>query len=75
MPRSKSQTRCKTRYTDEGTTRDVCGFFHGLPHTQAYQHMQVGMETMMHLTCTNMPMEKLEDALEKVHVLRMQTMF
>lgn len=29
--------------------------------------VQVGMETMMHLTCTNMPVEKLEEALEKVH--------
>lgn len=28
--------------------------------------VQVGMETMMHLTCTNMPVEKLEEALEKV---------
>ena len=27
---------------------------------------QVGMETMMHLTCTNMPEEKLEQALAKV---------
>ena len=27
---------------------------------------QVGVETMMHLTCTNMPVEKLKDALAKV---------
>lgn len=27
---------------------------------------QVCVETMMHLTCTNMPQEKLEDALTKV---------
>lgn len=26
---------------------------------------EVGMQTMMHLTCTNMPVEKLEQALEK----------
>lgn len=29
-------------------------------------HMQVKVETMMHLTCTNMPVEKLEEALNKV---------
>ena len=28
--------------------------------------LQVCVETMMHLTCTNMPKEKLSDALEKV---------
>jgi 5,10-methylenetetrahydrofolate reductase len=27
---------------------------------------QVGVETMMHLTCTNMPVEKLQEALAKV---------
>ncbi len=29
---------------------------------------QVGMETMMHLTCTNMPVEKLREALDKVRL-------
>ena len=28
--------------------------------------VQIGVETMMHLTCTNMPEEKLSDALTKV---------
>ena len=27
---------------------------------------QICVETMMHLTCTNMPVEKLEEALTKV---------
>jgi 5,10-methylenetetrahydrofolate reductase len=29
-------------------------------------HLQIGVETMMHLTCTNMPVEKLKEALDKV---------
>lgn len=29
---------------------------------------EVGMECMMHLTCTNMPVEKLEVALDKVSI-------
>lgn len=28
--------------------------------------LQVGMNTMMHLTCTNMSVEKLKDSLEQV---------
>ncbi len=29
-------------------------------------HLQIGMNTMMHLTCTNMSIEKLHESLEKV---------
>ena len=29
--------------------------------------LQVCVETMMHLTCTNMPQDKLRDALDKVN--------
>ncbi len=31
--------------------------------------LQVCVETMMHLTCTNMPVEKLESALKEVRAL------
>lgn len=32
----------------------------------ARMQRDVGVETMMHLTCTNMPVEQLNDALDKV---------
>ena len=31
--------------------------------------LQVGMNTMMHLTCTNMSVEKLKDSLEQVRLI------
>jgi hypothetical protein len=35
---------------------------------------EVGMECMMHLTCTNMPMQKLEVALDKVSISSIYTL-
>ena len=34
----------------------------------ARMQRDVGVETMMHLTCTNMPVEQLDDALDKVSI-------
>ena len=48
------------------------GFFSSGSHAMAMCtcvrvcNAQVGVETMMHLTCTNMPVEKLKEALTKV---------
>ncbi len=37
-----------------------------MDNQQQSDRLQIGVETMMHLTCTNMPEEKLSDALSKV---------
>lgn len=36
------------------------------PQCKLWACLQVCVETMMHLTCTNMPQDKLRDALDKV---------
>lgn len=51
---------CDITWGAGGTTADAT-----LEIADSMQN-KVGVETMMHLTCTNMPREKLEEALQKV---------
>ncbi len=53
-------TFCDITWGAGGTTADVT-----LDIATKMQN-SVGVETMMHLTCTNMPVEKLEAALKEV---------
>jgi len=51
---------CDITWGAGGTTADLT------LEIAARMQRDVGVETMMHLTCTNMPVEQLDDALDKV---------
>ena len=55
---------CDITWGAGGTTADLT------LEIAARMQRDVGVETMMHLTCTNMPVEQLDDALDKVREWR-----
>lgn len=57
---AQSPTFCDITWGAGGSTADVT------LDIATNMQQKVGVETMMHLTCTNMPVEKLSDALSKV---------